>query len=72
MSVNLQLIFRTAGGSRKTISVENPKEDLTDAQVQGAMDTIVAKNIFQTADGDLVAVIDARKVTTEITDFNIS
>lgn len=71
MSVNLQLIFRTAGGSRRTISVEDPKGDLTDAQVQAAMDTIVAKNIFQTGAGDLVAVIDARRVTTEIDDFDI-
>ncbi len=71
MSVNLQLIFRTAGGSRKTISVEDPKGDLSDAQVQAAMDTILAKNIFQTAGGDLVAAIDARKVTTQIDDFTI-
>lgn len=72
MSVSLQLIFRTSTGSRKTISVEDPKTDLTNAQVQSAMNTIVAKNVFQTVDGDLVAAIDARRVTTEIDDFAIS
>lgn len=71
MSVNLQLIFRTAEGSRKTISVEDPKTDLTDAQVQSAMETIVAKNIFSTSGGDLVEPLEARKVTTTIDEFTL-
>ena len=54
MSVNLQLVFRTAGGSRRTISIEDPKEDLTDAQVQEAMDAILSRNIFTAADGDCI------------------
>lgn len=72
MSVTLQLIFRTAGGSRRTISIEDPKADLTDAQVQAAMNTILVKNIFLTGDGDLVSALEARKVTTEITEYTLS
>lgn len=71
MSVNLQLVFQTAGGSRRTISIEDPKEDLTDAQVQEAMDAILSRNIFTTADGDFVSILGARKVTTEISEFNV-
>ncbi|HHX94378.1 MAG TPA: DUF2922 domain-containing protein [Clostridia bacterium] len=72
MSVTLQLVFRTAGGSRRTISVQDPKEDLTDAQVQEAMDTILSKNIFTTSDGDYVSILEARKVTTEVSEFDVS
>jgi len=72
MSVNLQLVFRTAGGSRRTISVEDPKDDLTDEQVQAAMSTIMAKNIFTTADGDLVEALEARRVTTTITEYSLA
>ena len=71
MAVRLQMVFRTAGGSRKTISVDDPKPDLTEAQIEAAMNTIVAKNVFQTSDGDLVAAVDARKVTTEVVDYEI-
>lgn len=72
MEVNLQLVFRTAGGSRRTISVEDPKEDLTDQQVQAAMASILSKNIFTTNDGDLVEAVEARKVTTSITEYSLS
>lgn len=71
MSVNLQLVFRTAGGSRKTISVEDPREDLTDEQVQTAMSAILAGNVFSAADGDLAAVVEARKVTTQVDEFDV-
>ena len=69
MSVVLQMVFRTAGGSRKTISIEDPKTDLTDEQVQSAMSAIMAKNIFSTGTGDLVEALEARKVTTTVTEF---
>ena len=72
MSVSLQLIFKTAGGSRRTLSVEDPKVDLTDAQVQTAMSTILSKNVFSTADGDFSEALEARKVTTEITEFTLT
>ena len=36
-----------------------------------AMDTIVAKNVFSSKGGDLVAVADARIVSREVTDLDI-
>ncbi|KUK10442.1 MAG: Uncharacterized protein XD50_1309 [Clostridia bacterium 41_269] len=71
IAARLQLTFRTAGGSRRTISIEDPKTNLTDVEVQAAMDTIIAKNIFGTSDGDLVGVVSAQIVTTEVQEFNV-
>lgn len=56
----LQMTFLTQGGSRATISLDNPKDDLTEAEVVAAMDQIIAKNIFNTSSGDLVAKHSAR------------
>jgi len=72
VTTRLQLIFRTADGSRRTISIDDPKDGLADAEVQAAMDTIIARNVFQSSGGDLVGVVGARIVTTEISEFNVA
>ncbi|NLO90133.1 MAG: DUF2922 domain-containing protein [Clostridia bacterium] len=71
MAARLQLTFRTAGGRRRTISIDNPRSNLTDAEVQSAMDTIISKNIFETSDGNLVGVVSAQLVTTEVHEFDV-
>ncbi|AGL00262.1 DUF2922 domain-containing protein [Desulfoscipio gibsoniae] len=51
----LQMSFINQAGTRTTISLDNPKDTLTEAEVVAAMDQIIAKNIFNTSGGDLVA-----------------
>lgn len=64
----LQMRFVTQAGTRATISLDNPKDTLTEAEVTAAMDQIIAKNIFNTTGGDLVAKDSAQIVdrTTNI------
>ncbi|WP_227762438.1 DUF2922 domain-containing protein [Zhaonella formicivorans] len=69
LTKRLEMIFRNAGGGRTTISVLDPKDTLTEAEVQAAMQTIITKNIFETSGGDLVGIIGARVVTTDVTDL---
>ena len=72
MSERLQMIFQTADGSRRTISVDDPRADLTAAEIQAAMNTMITGNVFQSSGGDLVGIIGARTVTTEITEFDVA
>jgi len=51
----LQMSFVNQAGTRVTISLDNPKDTLTQAEVVAAMDQIIAKNIFISTGGDLVA-----------------
>ena len=60
MAQRLDLRFRNAAGRIVTLRVPNPRPDLTAQQVSSVMDTILAKNVFQTSGGDLVAKVDAR------------
>lgn len=61
MAQRLDLRFRNAAGRIATVRVPNPRADLTAQQVGQVMD-IIAKNVFQTSGGDLVAKVDARVV----------
>lgn len=51
----LQMRFITQTGSRVTLSLDNPKDTLSDSEVIPMMDLIIAKNIFTSKGGDLVA-----------------
>ncbi|MFA7467909.1 MAG: DUF2922 domain-containing protein [Desulfotomaculaceae bacterium] len=63
----LQMRFVTQAGSRVTISLDNPKDTLTEAEVTAAMDQIIASNIFTASGGDLVS-----KDSAQITDRTVN
>lgn len=65
MEKTLQMVFITAAGAKVTLTLDAPKEGLTAAEVQTAMQTIVAKNIFTSNSGDLTGAVEARIVTRD-------
>lgn len=66
LTKRLEMTFRNAMGGRSTISVQDPLENLTQEEVEACMEAIIEKNIFETSGGDLVGIIEARVVTTEV------
>jgi hypothetical protein len=68
----LEMIFNNSGGSKKTISVYDPKDTLTDAEVQQAMTDLLAKNVFTSGNGDFISINSARIVTRDITELNVA
>jgi hypothetical protein len=68
MSRKLNMIFTTTEGKNATISLANPREDLTRDEVMSAMEQIVAKDLFLTSGSvHLTKASDAViKVTEEI------
>ena len=66
MEKSLQLVFKNAAGSSKIITISNPKENLTKAETDAAMQKIVAANVFNTIGGDLVQAVEARVVNRNV------
>ena len=73
MEKSLQLVFKNAAGSSKIITISNPKENLTKAEtdaamqkIVAAMQKIVAANVFNTIGGDLVQAVEARVVNRNV------
>lgn len=62
-NARLEMIFQNQEGRRVTLSVQDPKEDLTPEEVQGAMELVVDKNVFDSTGGSLVRLQSARLVT---------
>ena len=65
---DLELIFKNAAGKRYTLNVEEPKEGITKAEIDAAMQVIVENNVFNTSGGDIVEAVRGRLRTTTTDD----
>lgn len=65
----LRVTFETAFGSAFSISLPEPREDVTTAEIEAAMELIIAKNIFSTSGGDLTAKRDIKIIDTTTNDL---
>ena len=70
MAKTLELNFNAELGSAK-ISVRNPKEFLTPAEIKAAMDQMVLANVFVTGKGNLVSVNNARMIDRTTQDIEL-
>ena len=63
----LELVFKTAEGDTKVITVTDPRTDITAEEAPEAMETILAANVVETSGGDLAEIIEARMRVTQVT-----
>lgn len=67
----LVMVFKNSVGKNVTISIEDPKDNLTEEQIKTAMDLIVEKNVFKKNDYALVSALKAEIVTTNTTEYDL-
>ncbi|NLI93046.1 MAG: DUF2922 domain-containing protein [Peptococcaceae bacterium] len=65
----LRMVFATGGGTAFSISIPEPRENLTAAEVEAVMDMIIAKNMFTTSAGDLIRKRDIKIIETTTDDL---
>lgn len=65
----IRLTFATVTGKTFSITLPNPRADLSKAEAEAVMDTIIAKNIFITTGGELVGKRDIRVIDTSTNDL---
>ncbi|WP_366922159.1 DUF2922 domain-containing protein [Metallumcola ferriviriculae] len=68
---NLELIFQTSTGRRSTIRIPNPKDTLTAAEVQTAMNDIIGKNVFHVDGSSYTGILGARIVTRDVSELQV-
>ncbi len=60
MAKTLEMVFRSEGGKEVTLSIADPKENLTLAEVKTVMADIIAKQVFESKTGDFSQIVEAR------------
>ena len=63
--MELQLAFRCTNGKKRILIVNDPREDVTLEEATNVMQLIIDKNVFDSANGDLVEIVEARMHTCE-------
>ncbi|MDK2563282.1 DUF2922 domain-containing protein [Romboutsia sedimentorum] len=67
----LIMTFKNHEDKKVSLSVEDPKDDITEAEIKSVMDLIVAKNIFAPNGMDLIAAVEAKVVATDTTPYDL-
>lgn len=60
MTKTLEMVFRNQDGKEVLISVADPRDDVTRAEVDTVMQDILTRKVFATKGGELTQVVDAR------------
>lgn len=68
----IKLQFKDELGSTRIISIDRPKDGLSDDDINQAMDQIIASEALATKNGKLVAKVKAFIETVEQTDYQIA
>ena len=65
----LRLTFGTENGKTASMEFNNPKTNITEAQVQSLMQLIITKNVVNSKNGALTTIVDGGIVTRSFTDL---
>lgn len=69
MAKTLQLNFVTAAGKQTSLTVDEPRADLSPTEVEAAMQEIINSGVFQVDGSPLETVKGARIVERTVTDL---
>lgn len=73
METNKRLImtFKTNDDKKVSLSIDNPRENLTEDEIKIAMDAVLAKGIFTPNGAELASVVEAKVVVTDTTEYDL-
>ncbi|TQR19474.1 DUF2922 domain-containing protein [Psychrobacillus vulpis] len=61
MAKSLQLLFETVDGKRLMLSVDDPKDSLTNTEIEAGMESIIASNVFY-VEGTPISIVKSAQV----------
>ena len=67
----LLMTFKTSDDKKVSLSIDDPREDITETEIKSAMDLVVEKNIFAPNGGNIVATVEAKVVVTDTTEYDL-
>ena len=67
----LVMTFLTDEEKKVSLSVDDPRTDVTEAEIKTCMDLVVSKDIFAPSGGSLIKTVDAKVVVTDTTPYDL-
>ena len=70
-SLKLVMTFKSARDKTVNLTVDDPRDDISEDDVISAMNLILEKNIFSPDNVDLKEAVKAKVIQTETTEFDL-
>lgn len=70
-SSKLVMVFKNRIGKNVSISIDDPKDDLTEEEIKTAMELIIAKNVFKKNNYTFVEAVGAKVVNTTTDEYDL-
>lgn len=73
MAIKRRLVmsFKTVADKTVSLSVDDPRTDLTEQEVKDTMELIVTNNVFAPNGSNLASTVDAKVISTNTTDYDL-
>ncbi|MBT2571685.1 DUF2922 domain-containing protein [Planococcus sp. ISL-110] len=71
MAKTLELIFTTTAGKDVTLTVDEPRDNVTDAELLAGMQAIITQDVFEVEGSSLGTIKGARIVERNIVEYAI-
>lgn len=68
----LVMNFKNEDDKKITLSIDDPREDLTKEEISECMNLIISKDVFTPNKMSLVKSLDAKVITTDTTDYDLA
>lgn len=67
----LVMTFKTLSGKNISLSVDDPRENLTESEIKSAMTLVLSKGVFVVNGEELATLVDAKVVQTDTTEYDL-
>ena len=71
LNKKLIMTFKTNDDKSVSLSIDDPREDITEDEIKNAMNLVVSKNIFAPGGADISSCVSAKVVVTDTTSYDL-
>jgi len=72
VKTRLVMTFVNEFGENVSMTLDDPRADIIEADITAAMNLIVSKNVFKHKGSDLVGIVEAKIIATDTTEFELA
>ena len=71
-SKRLLMVFKTTADKQVSISIDNPRDNVTESEIRSVMTLILSSNVFQPNGDELGALVEAKIVVTNTNEYDLA
>ncbi len=71
LNKRLVMTFKTTDDKSVSLTIDDPREDLTEEEIKDAMELVASKNIFSPGGADIASAVSAKVVVTDTTPYDL-